>query len=51
MTPATLFDQLVRFLTYAGIPFEAYEDLSIRLLAPAPPIIRAALDLLHRING
>ena len=51
MTAAYLFDRLCHLLTHAGIPYTAFEDLSIQLHASAPPRILAALDLLHRING
>ncbi len=48
---AYLFDRLCYLLSQLGIPFEAFEDLSIRLLAPAPHYILAALNYLHTING
>ena len=51
MNAAILFDQLVRILTYAGVPFQAFEDHSIRLLGPAAPSITRLIDLLHTING
>lgn len=48
-----LFSQLCALLTAAHVPYQAFEDLSIRLLDPTHtnPVLVAACTLLGLING
>lgn len=51
MTALDLFTRLCALLSQLGIPYEAFEDLSIRLLAPAPLWIHWLIRYLSTING
>jgi hypothetical protein len=51
ITIAALFHRIMHALDTLGIPYQAFEDHSIRLLAPAPGWLMDLLTLLHAING
>jgi hypothetical protein len=51
MTALDLFTRLLAILDLLRIPYQAFEDYSIRLLAPAPLWLHLLIDRLHTING
>jgi hypothetical protein len=51
ITVSALFHRIMHALDLLGIPYQAFEDHSIRLLAPAPQWIIDLLTFLHAING
>jgi hypothetical protein len=48
---AALFHRIMHALDTLAIPYQAFEDHSIRLLGPAPQWITDLLTILHAING
>ena len=51
MTALDLFTRLCAILSQLGIPYQAFEDLSIRLLGPAPLSLHLLVRYLSTING
>jgi hypothetical protein len=51
ITVSALFHRITHALDLLGIPYQAFEDQSVRLLAPAPSWITDLLTFLHAING
>jgi hypothetical protein len=51
ITVSALFHRIIAELDRLGVPYQAFEDHSIRLLGQAPQWLTDLLTFLHAING